>query len=386
LNYETNLAQELDLQEIIRISLKNRRLILAIVALAAVAAVIYSLLTPEIWSSEATFYALSDKKADYTINDTVMNKLIADLMEESAENDAMVALTIMNSRTMSEDVIRRFKLIPYFKLTDADSLVNLDVAIKRLRKMVFITYDEESYLVTLKVETKSKSLSRRIAAYYLSRLDHYLLNERMVKGRRNRIFLEQRSNEVWAAMDSLQTAISDFKSRHKAVDLEQQSAGLISQYSALLTQKMKLEIDLALARESYAQDSPLLRGIEEQITLTADQIKDLESSQAPGAPLFRLDLAQIPSLSAQLTLLQMQADVNKSVYDYILPQYENAVLEEQNHTPRLEIIDHPREAGRRVRPRRAIICIVSTLMAGFLGIFVSLIKESFNTPHIEQQV
>ena len=386
MNYETNLAQELDLQEIIRISLKNRRLILAIVALAAVAAVIYSLLTPEIWSSEATFYALSDKKADYTINDTVMNKLIADLMEESAENDAMVALTIMNSRTMSEDVIRRFKLIPYFKLTDADSLVNLDVAIKRLRKMVFITYDEESYLVTLKVETKSKSLSRRIAAYYLSRLDHYLLNERMVKGRRNRIFLEQRSNEVWAAMDSLQTAISDFKSRHKAVDLEQQSAGLISQYSALLTQKMKLEIDLALARESYAQDSPLLRGIEEQITLTADQIKDLESSQAPGAPLFRLDLAQIPSLSAQLTLLQMQADVNKSVYDYILPQYENAVLEEQNHTPRLEIIDHPREAGRWVRPRRAIICIVSTLMAGFLGIFVSLIKESFNTPHIEQQV
>lgn len=378
--YETNLARELDLHEIIRSGLKNRRLILAIVSIAAVAAVIYSLLTPEIWSSEATFYALSDKKMEFSLANSDLSSLVTDLMQESAQNDVMISLSILGSRTMSEDVIRHFDLIRYFKLAKSDSLVNLDIAIKKLSKMVKISYDEESFLVTLRVETKSKSLSQRIAAYYLARLDDYLQNESMVKGKRNRIFLEQRITEVRAEMDSLQMAISSFKSEHKAVDLQQQSQELISQYSELLAQKMKLEIDLVLARESYAQDSPLVAGLERQISETTRQIQDLESSHREDTPLFRLDLEQIPSLSAQLTRLELQASVLNTVHNYMLPHYEDAVMEEQKSMPRLEIVDHPREAGRRVRPRRAIICLVSTIVAGFLALFIALIKESFSAP------
>ncbi|MEF3694152.1 MAG: Wzz/FepE/Etk N-terminal domain-containing protein [Candidatus Cloacimonadota bacterium] len=380
MNYETNLAKELDLHEIIRCGLKNRRLILAIVSITAIAAVIYSLLTPEIWSSEATFYALSDKKMEFSLANSDLSSLVTDLMQESAQNDVMISLSILGSRTMSEDVIRHFDLIRYFKLAKSDSLVNLDIAIKKLSKMVKISYDEESFLVTLRVETKSKSLSQRIAAYYLARLDDYLQNESMVKGKRNRIFLEQRITEVRAEMDSLQMAISSFKSEHKAVDLQQQSQELISQYSGLLAQKMKLEIDLVLARESYAQDSPLVAGLERQISETTRQIQDLESSHREDTPLFRLDLEQIPSLSAQLTRLELQASVLNTVHNYMLPHYEDAVMEEQKSMPRLEIVDHPREAGRRVRPRRAIICLVSTIVAGFMALFIALIKESFSAP------
>jgi LPS O-antigen subunit length determinant protein (WzzB/FepE family) len=44
--------------------------------------------------------------------------------------------------------------------------------------------------------------------------------------------------------------------------------------------------------------------------------------------------------------------------------------------PHLEILDMPREAGRRIKPRRAMICIVSTLMAGFFAIFLAICKET----------
>lgn len=43
---------ELDLIEVIRIVLKNRRLIIFIVSIAMVAAVTYSMLAPMIWSSD----------------------------------------------------------------------------------------------------------------------------------------------------------------------------------------------------------------------------------------------------------------------------------------------------------------------------------------------
>ncbi len=383
MNYETNLAQELDLQEIIRVAIKNRRLILIIVSLAAIAAVVYSLLTPEIWSSETTFYALSDKKIDLSVSSSTMSKLISDLMDESAQNDAMISVNILSSRTISEEVIRRFDLISYFKLDDPDEMVNLDDALDKLPKLVEISYDDDNYLITIRVETKSKQLSREIAEFYLARLDEYLKHERMAKGRHKRIFLENRINELWAAMDSLQTAISDFKSEHRAVDLDLQAENLIAQYSELLAQKMKLEVDLVLAEENYPPDSPIVMAINKQIAETSRQITDMEKSPNPEAQMFRLDLARIPSLSAKLSKLQIQADVMAVVYDYVRPQYENAVLEEQKNMPRLEVVDHPREAGIRVRPRRALICIISTIVAFMAAVFLAIVKESITRPAMD---
>lgn len=383
MNYETNLAQELDLQEIIRVAFKNRRLILIIVSLAAIAAVVYSLLTPEIWSSETTFYALSDKKIDLSVSSSTMSKLISDLMDESAQNDAMISVNILSSRTISEEVIRRFDLISYFKLDDPDEMVNLDDALDKLPKLVEISYDDDNYLITVRVETKSKQLSREIAEFYLARLDEYLKHERMAKGRHKRIFLENRINELWAAMDSLQTAISDFKSEHRAVDLDLQAENLIAQYSELLAQKMKLEVDLVLAEENYPPDSPIVMAINKQIAETSRQITDMEKSPNPEAQMFRLDLARIPSLSAKLSKLQMQADVMAVVYGYVRPQYENAVLEEQKNMPRLEVVDHPREAGIRVRPLRALICIISTIVAFMAAVFLAIVKESITRPAMD---
>ena len=75
MNNETKPLDELDLIEVIRVILKNRRLIITIVTISAIAAVVYSLLTPQIWQSEASFYALSDKGTELAVTGTSMNRI-----------------------------------------------------------------------------------------------------------------------------------------------------------------------------------------------------------------------------------------------------------------------------------------------------------------------
>ncbi|MDD4806661.1 MAG: Wzz/FepE/Etk N-terminal domain-containing protein [Candidatus Cloacimonetes bacterium] len=156
---------ELDLIEVIRIVMKNRRLIIFIVSIAMVAAITYSMLAPMIWSSEAVFYARSNKSLELTQSASSMSKMIKDLVESSAQDEAMACVNIMKSRSFTEEVIRRYSLIDYFKLTDPDSLANMDDALERIPRVVFINYDEDENLVYVRVETKSKALSRSIADF-----------------------------------------------------------------------------------------------------------------------------------------------------------------------------------------------------------------------------
>ncbi len=376
MNNETKPLNELDLIEVIRVILKNRRLIITIVTISAIAAVVYSLLTPQIWQSEASFYALSDKGAELAVTGTSMDKLARDLLEQNMQNETMTVIDIMNSRRLSEEVIRRFALIDYFKLKDPDPLANMDDALKKLNKLVHIDFNEDNYLIHMKVESKYKDLSRDIADFYLKRLEEYLGQNRMVKGKRNRIFLEGRVNEIFNSIDSLQIAIRDFKTSHNAVDLKEQSSQLIAQYSDLMASKMKLEIALELARSNYPPSSTIVQDIEAQLLTTGNQIRSLERADKDAPNRFQLDLSRLPSLSADLARMQMNLDILSVVHDYVRPEYEKALLEEQKNMPQLELLDTPREAGRRIRPRRALICIITVIMAGIFSILLAIIKET----------
>jgi uncharacterized protein involved in exopolysaccharide biosynthesis len=375
LNNDAKHVTELDIIEVLRIILKNRWLVIGMVTIAGIAAVIYSLITPQIWKSDATFYAVSGSEKNLALSIASMGKLAEDILDQNMQNEAVNCVAIMNSRYFSEEVIRRFGLIDYFKLSKPDSLTNMDDALRLLEKVVVTGYRDRDNLISVEVQTKSKKLSRNIADFYVDYLESYLQNNRLVKGKRNRIFLEQRVKEIWAEIDSLQTAISDFKSKYKAVDLQQQSSQLVTKYSDLVASRMKLEISLDIAKIDYTPNSPIVKNLELQLAGLDRQINELERSGKGLQPKYQLDFSSLPSLTANLAQLQLNMDILKKVFDYVRPQYEKARLEEQKNLPQLEILDRPREAGRRVRPRRAIICIITMLVAGFMSVLMVIVKE-----------
>jgi uncharacterized protein involved in exopolysaccharide biosynthesis len=140
---------------------------------------------------------------------------------------------------------------------------------------------------------------------------------------------------------------------------------------------MKLEVDLVLAKTNYDANSPIVKDLELRLATLGEQISKLEKADTDALYPFRLDMAQLPSLSARMAMMQLQYDVMRVVYDYVRPQYDAAILEELQNLPQLEILDQPRESGRRVKPRRGVICIVTLIMASFLSIVLAVYKELF---------
>ncbi|HQK58104.1 MAG TPA: Wzz/FepE/Etk N-terminal domain-containing protein [Candidatus Syntrophosphaera thermopropionivorans] len=369
--------REFDFFELIRLIIRNRKFIIIFVAVVSVAAVIYSLVTPQIWRSTATFYVIGDQTSSLPFNIEGLSGLTAGLMGTTNSQNAISAVIAMNSRQFSEKVIRHFNLIDYYKITTKDSLKAMDSALKMLHtKTMKIGSDPETGLVTVSADTKDKKLSRDIVNYYLQQLDIYNREEKITRGKMNREFLEARVNETRAEIDSLLLALKDFQQRHNTVDIEAQTSSLIKSYSDIIATKMSTDIELELARKNYAENSPIVLELKDRSEALAKQIKQLEAGKEPLKPRYLIDIGSLPDLATQYAQLKMNLEIKTKVYEFLYPQYEAAKLEELKDLPTLDILDTPREAGLRVRPKRAVMCIIAFALAVVVSIIIVLIKNA----------
>ncbi|MDZ4182074.1 MAG: Wzz/FepE/Etk N-terminal domain-containing protein, partial [Candidatus Cloacimonadaceae bacterium] len=365
-----------DVFELLRVILKNRLAIGILVLVVGITAVIYSLLTPQIWMSKSSFYVVGSKTMNLGLGISGLGGLAGDLMEAQRDSDSYKAMAVMQSSSFTEDVIRKFDLIRFFELTDKDTLMNMDTALLKMQKIVSYDYGAKSSLITVSVETKSKALSMNMAKYYVQRLDTYNRELKVTKGKRDRIFLENRVGQLRGEIDSLMAANREFQEKYKAVNLKDQSESLIKTYSSLISDKMKLDVQIELARTNYDAASPLVTNLETQRDALMEQIRGLESSGSALKPEYLINLSSIPSIGEKAAQLKLSLSIAQQLYETLYPQYEEARLEELRDIPSLELLDIPREAGLRVRPRRAMICMVSVLVAFFLGTVLAIIKET----------
>lgn len=351
-------------------------MIIGLVAFASVIAVTYSLLTHQIWSSEATFYAVGNSSSAMALNVPGLSGLTSSLIGADNASDALNFISIMDSRTFSEEVIQEFDLIKYFKLKDDNPLANMDDALFKLKKMVKINLNEKTNLISITVETRDKTLSSDIAGFYVSRLDVYNRQQKITKGKRNREFLEERVNELRSTVDSLLIANKTFQEKNKAVNLENQALAMIDSYSSTVAEKRKAEIELELALMDFADDTPVIKQLKAKNEALQKQIKSLESGKNGLKPDYLIDIAKIPNLAVQMAQLRLNLEITQKLLEYLYPQYEAAKIEEIRDMPTLEIVDMPRESGRRIKPKRALICIVTAFSAFCLSILVAILKES----------
>lgn len=367
--------REFDVFELIRIILQNRVFIIIFVAIGSVAAVIYALLTPKIWESRASFYIVGDTAASMPINIPGLSSIASGLLDSDNLQSSVNAVSAMRSRRFSEDVIRHFKLIRYFNISDPDTLVQMDLALMRLKdKMVGISLSDDTGLIGLSVESKDKKLSKDIVNYYIERLDVYNREQKLTKGKRNREFLEQRVLETRAALDSLIVADKAFRQKNNAVDIEAQTSALISSYSDVISSKMGVDIELELARKNYSEDSPIVVELKTKSAALAKQIREMESSSGDIKPRYLIDIAALPDLGSRYAQLKMNLEIQSKVFEYLYPQYEAARLEELRDMPSVDVLDTARESGLRLRPKRAMICIVSAVLAFIAAVVIVLIK------------
>ncbi|MCD4828672.1 MAG: hypothetical protein K8R90_04475 [Candidatus Cloacimonetes bacterium] len=367
--------KQADIFDVLTIVAKHRTMILIILAIVSVASVAYALFVTQYWTSHAVLRPVDDGGNLMGMGASFLglgSALLGGGMSYRGED----FLTIMRSRTFSEDVIRQFSLIEHFEIEESDSLVAMERALKKLtRNFRDVYFDEEDGTVHIVILSKDKQMSREIANYYWHELDQYNRHYKITKGRENRIFIEQRLNEVKDEIESLAKQLQSFLEENNTIQLEEQTRQIIGIYAELVTSKVEVDLELEYARQFLSDESMDMSRLLEKQRILSEQIRDMEGQRESEHPKYILALDRFPELQYKYGKLMLEFEVQKKIYEFLYPQFEQARIDELKDTPTIELIDEARLAGRRSKPRRARLCITNFVVALIASIFLAFVVE-----------
>lgn len=371
-------TKEIDILDILLILAKHKWFIIITTLIVSIAAVIYSLLATQYWVSTATILPAQEQRSQLSLGGSSILGLGSSLLGGSFQTQGLDMITIMNSRTFAEDVVKKFNLIKYFEIEVPDTLVVLETAVKNLNESVkSIGINEETGLISISIETKDKYLSADIANYYWNKLEKYNIESRMSKGKQKRIFIETRLQKVKSQLDSLLIAMNNFQKSQNMIDLENQTKSVIALYSDLVAQKISTEIELEYQKKYFDNNSQIISSLTQKIEIIKEKIANLEFSEIDQKIKYGLNLNEIPDISLKYAELLAQIEIQTKIYEFLYPQFESAKIEEVKDLSTIEIIDKAVPIGQRSKPKRAKICITSLLIASSLSFLLSIIFEKF---------
>ena len=342
---------------------KGKKFILIFTLIASIIAVAYSLLATERWASYATVFPLGDRNA-FNMIGTMMEGLGIGLGGSTSPRIINLKnAAVLKSRTNTEYTIHKFNLIEYFKIREKDPLKALVNASRKFhREMLDVLINDETHFMTIRITSKDRELSQKIAQHYLDLLISYSLDTTNNIGRQKRELLERRIDEITESMNTMMNSLLVFQTDQNIIEVERQGRASIEAYQLIIEELIKIDIELNHT-ERLMPNTPRHRDLILRRDVIIETLSRFESPN-PETP-FLLPLKDITEHSFTIKEKLFDLELYGKILETLYPNLELARLEEVDNMDRIEIIDLPDIPGRRASPLRALICI-TTFLAAFL--------------------
>ena len=360
----------------------NRRLILKNTIIVAFVSLIVSLLLPKWYASKAV--VLSSGAGKFNFLSSISPIPVANFGLSTINEDINNFIAILQSRTVKEYMVNKFNLVERYNQRD------IEYAMEAFEEKMELEVTEEGTL-EISIIDKDPIVAKQMVSEALIMLDQINQNIGMEAGRYNREFLEKRLNQNENNLEKAELDLKIFQEKTGIIDLVAQLSStmqmsaqaynsIFDAYTELYAKKIETETQLAVAKTTLSINNPTLMQLEkllneqtfqlEQLMIELDAklqylLSSITPTQVDNIPNieFSVSFNSLPSLGLENARLIREVKMQSTIQEILIPQYEQAKLEETKNIPTLQLIDKPKVAINKAKPKRALIVIGSTLMS-----------------------
>ena len=364
----------------------NRRLILKNTIIVAFISLIISLLLPKWYASKAV--VLSSGAGKFNFLSSISPIPVANFGLSTINEDINNFIAILQSRTVKEYMVNKFNLVERYNQRD------IEYAMEAFEEKMELEVTEEGTL-EISIIDKDPIVAKQMVSEALIMLDQINQNIGMEAGRYNREFLEKRLNQNENNLEKAELDLKIFQEKTGIIDLVAQLSStmqmsaqaynsIFDAYTELYAKKIETETQLAVAKTTLSINNPTLMQLEkllneqtfqlEQLMIELDAklqylLSSITPTQVDNIPNieFSVSFNSLPSLGLENARLIREVKLQSTIQEILIPQYEQAKLEETKNIPTLQLIDKPKVAINKAKPKRALIVIGSTLMSIFVS-------------------
>jgi capsule polysaccharide export protein KpsE/RkpR len=287
--------------------------------------------------------------------------------ENQFKSPADTFLGVLSSRTVSDDLIKRFDLQHHYKKR---TLVDTRLALAHHTHIEVA----RGWLIRISVEDHDVHFAASLANGYVDSL--YLVNQQLAltTGSQRRLFLEQQLDSEKIVLTKAEEAFQQIQQKTGMIQLAGQTEitlRSIAQIRAAITSK---EVELQLVRTTATEQNVRLQQIEGEVVALKEQLSKAESSAGGDSDYF-IPAGRIPQTGLEYLRAARDLRYHEALFEMLAKQYEAARLEEAKSPPIIQVVDKAIPLDKRSWPPRTLLVMLATLVTTFLLCSVAFVIE-----------
>jgi tyrosine-protein kinase Etk/Wzc len=356
------------------IAWRRRSLILGLWVTSVVTTLVVSTMMPKVYESNATLVVPRESSADRLLGGlgaAMTFQQIPGVGIPSLTPNRDLLLSLLRSRTMAQEVVKRFSLQERYRAR------YLADAIKQLGAATTISTSREN-VISVKVEDWDPKTAAEMANFYVEQLDHLVVRYSMNEASRNRMFLTEQIARAKSDLEIAEAALRQFQERNRAIALQDQTKGAIEAAAKLKGEVMAAEVQLEVMRTYATDTNPDVISLRRRIGEMKRRLAELQYGDGASGNSrdFAVPLPKVPELGIELIRLTRDVKVGETLVALLAQQLEQTKIAEAKDLPVVQVLDRAVPAERHSRPKRLLNVMIASVASLFAGVFLAFLLEN----------
>jgi tyrosine-protein kinase Etk/Wzc len=353
---------------------EGKRTILLFTLLAIVAAALFALWLPPLYTSRTTMLPpgsqqSSGSAAALAALGAMGGGGLASSLSVKTPDELYVAL--LKSDTLIRALDERLGLKAHYEVLHFEPLR------AALLKNVRVSSDKKSGVITVQVDDQKPDFAARLANAHVQELTRLLGRLSVTEAKQRRIFFEAQLKETKESLIKAELNMRGVQEKSGLIVLDKQAEALINTMAAVRAQIAEREVQLKVLRTAATDQNPEVIRLNSELRALRSELSRMESSgssQAGSSPV-DLPVGRIPAAAIDFVRAKRELKLQETLLEAMVRQYEVARMDEAKDGPALQQIDPAHPAEKKSKPARTIIVISATLGGFLLGCFWVLIRR-----------
>ncbi len=371
LQIEAESRSKPDTIELLLVLAKHKKRIVQITLVAALVALIVTLLLPKMYTATTTILPPQQKQSAATSmigQFAVISGLnVADV---GLKNPADLFVAMLKSRTVEDDLINRFDLRRvYWVKRYQDARSKLDS-----RSEVIATKEG---LISIAVTDGDPNRAADMANAYVNELHNLNQKLAITEAAQRRLFYEEQLKAEQNELAAAELALEQVQQKSGLLQPEAQGKTVIASISDLRAQVASHEVQLQTMRSYATPNNPDLKRAETELAGLRGELTKLEHSNAAvGNGNIGIPARRFPQAELEYLRRARELKYHEALYEFLGKQVEAARIDEANDAFTVQVVDKAVTPEKKSGPKRMVIMLAVTGTAFLLSCLGALLLEA----------
>ncbi len=223
---------------------------------------------------------------------------------------------VLESRTIQDGVITKFDLRKVY------GTKNWEDARKVLANNTEISNDRKSGIIKIEVTDRSPQRAAGIAAEYVNELNWVMTQLNTSSAHRERVFLENRLQQVQQDLENAEKAFSAFASKNTTIDISAQGKAMVEADANLQGEYIAAQTELQGLRQIYTDNNVRVRSMQARVNELQLQLQKMGGKSGTAADADTPDteslypsIRRLPLLGVNYADLYRRTKVQEAIFE-----------------------------------------------------------------------